>query len=99
MCALRIYSSISPFLPLLNNFHSLDKDSNYKNKMLQMYMYQFKSLQLVLSESIKLLKFYHIRKHFIEYSMSCSNIKVKTELFIEFERSGQYCTQHCCKWN
>ena len=47
-------------------------------------MYQFKSLQLALSESIKLVKFYHIRKHFIAYSMSCRNIKVKTELFKEF---------------
>ena len=87
MCALvllGIYTFISHFLPLLNNFHSLDKDSNYKNKMLQMYMYQFKSLQLALSESIKLVKFYHIRKHFIAYSMSRSNIKVKTELLKEF---------------
>ena len=77
-------TSISHFLPLLKNFYSLDKDSNYKNKMLQMYMYQFESLQLALSESIKLVKFYHIRKHIIEYSMSCSNIKVKIELFKEF---------------
>ena len=74
----------SHFLPLLNDFHSLDKDSNYKNKILQMYMYQFKSLQLALSESIKLVKFYHIRKHVIAYSVICKNNKVKTELFKEF---------------
>ena len=87
MCALVLlgmYTSISHFLPLLNNFHSIDKDSNNKNKMLQMYMYQLKSLQLALSESIKQVKFCHIRKHFIAYSMSCSNIKVKTELFKQF---------------
>ena len=52
--------------------------------MLQMYMYQFKSLQLALSENTKPVKFYDIKKHFIEYSMSCSNIKVKPELFKEF---------------
>ena len=52
--------------------------------MLQIYMYHFKSLQLALSESTKPVKLYNIRKHFIEYSMSCSNIKVKTELFKEF---------------
>ena len=49
-----------------------------------MHMYQFKSLQLALLESTKPVEFYHIRKHFIEYSMSCSNIKVKTKLFKEF---------------
>ena len=67
--------------------------------MLQMYMYQFKSLQLALSESTKPVKFYHITKHFIEHFMSCSNKKVKTEFLRNFDRSGQYCTQHCCKWN
>ena len=48
-------------------------------KLLQMYMYQ-----LALSESNEPVKFYNTMKHFIEYSMSCSNIKVKTELFKEF---------------
>ena len=46
-------------------------------------MYQFKSLQLAFSKSTEPVKFYNIRKHFIEYSMSCSNIKVETELFKE----------------
>ena len=49
-----------------------------------MYMYQFKSLQLALSESTEPVKFYNKGKHFIEYSMSCKNIKVKTEIFKEF---------------
>ena len=47
-------------------------------------MYQLKSLQLALSESTEPVKFYNKKKHFIEDSMRCRNIKVKTELFKEF---------------